>query len=110
MLASVVTLPLGKMCTVPATSRRTLVRNVTVSTTPPVPLTPGPGPVAQAEGADRARPAPPAGTVDHRHVAHPHLILEHEEESGDDVAHDVLRPEADGRSDDAGTGQDRPAG
>ena len=43
--------------------------------------------------------------VDDGHVAHAHLILEDEEEAGDDVAHERLCPEADRQPDDAGAGE-----
>ena len=49
----------------------------------------------------------PVDAVDSRDVADAHLILEDEEEAGDDVAHQVLRAEADRQAGDAGAGQNR---
>jgi len=49
----------------------------------------------------------PAGAVDHRDVAHPHLILDDEEEAGDHVADQRLRAESHRKADDAGAGQHR---
>ena len=41
------------------------------------------------------------------HVAHRQRILEQQEDAGDDVAHQRLGPEADGDTDDTGTGKQR---
>ena len=49
----------------------------------------------------------PALAVDDGDVADAHLILEDQEEAGDDVAHQRLRAEADRQADDAGAGQRR---
>src|SRR5215470_19059174 len=57
MLASVVTVPLGKMCTVPARSRRTMVRKVTVSTSPPTPFTTATSPTRTWSSSTRKKPA-----------------------------------------------------
>ena len=49
----------------------------------------------------------PRDTVDAREVADAHLIFEDQKESGDDVAHQVLRAEADREAGDARAGQNR---
>ena len=56
----------------------------------------------QVDGLDE-----PALSVDDGDVADAHLILEDQEEAGDDVAHERLRAEADGKPDDAGAGERR---
>ena len=49
----------------------------------------------------------PTLPVDDGDVADAHLILEDQEKTGDDVAHQRLRAEADGEPDDAGAGERR---
>ncbi len=82
MLTSVLISPFGYTCTAPVSSRSTMVRRLTCSTSPPWPLI----------GGD---------------VADADLIFEDEEEAGDDVADQRLRAEADGQADDAGAGEHR---
>ena len=57
---------------------------------------------AEVDLLDRA-----GDVVDPRQIADPHLILENQKETGDDVAHEILRAEADRQARDAGAGQDR---
>ena len=47
----------------------------------------------------------PGHAVDARAVADAHLVFEDQEEARDDVAHEVLRAEADGQAGDAGAGE-----
>ena len=63
--------------------------------------------VAQDDGAQVDLLDDPGDAVDPRQIADPHLILEDQEEAGDDVAHQVLRAEADRQPGNAGAGQDR---
>ena len=58
---------------------------------------------AQRDPLDRA--LRPAAEVDG--VADPHLILGHDEEAGDEVAHHGLGAEAQGHARDAGSGDER---
>ena len=48
------------------------------------------------------------GGADANDVAERELVLELEEEPGDEVAHEALRAEGDGEADDAGAGEQRP--
>ena len=80
--ASAVMVPFGNTCTAPSPSRTTIVRRLISSTMP-------------------------VHAVDAREIADAHLILEDEEEARDDVAHEILRAEADRQAGDAGAGQDR---
>ena len=82
MLASVLTSPFGKTWTVPCL-------------------------VAQHDRPQVHLLDQPALAVDDRDVADAHLVLEDQEEAGDDVAHQRLRAEADRQADDAGAGQRR---
>ena len=63
--------------------------------------------VAQHDGPEVDGLDEPALSVDDGDVADAHLILEDQEEAGDDVAHERLRAEADGQPDDAGAGERR---
>jgi len=74
--------PFGNTWTTPPRSRRTIVRNVMDSTSPP-----------------RA--------VHDGNVAHAHLVLQHQEEPADDVPDQVLGPEPDRQPEDAGAGKNQ---
>ena len=66
----------------------------------------GAGTVAEGDGAEFDFLDEALGAVDDGPVAGAKLVLEEDEESGYEVAHEFLRPEADSESDDSGAGED----
>ncbi len=63
--------------------------------------------VAQRDGAKRDGFDQAAGAVDDGHVTQSDLILENDEESADQVPHEILRSEPDGQADNPRTGKNR---
>ena len=61
---------------------------------------------AQHNGAQANLFHKAAGAVDDGYVAHAHLVFQDDEETGDEVAHQVLRSEADRQAADAHAGED----
>ena len=63
--------------------------------------------VPEPDGADRDRFDRSAQCPDLDIFADPEGVIDQEEDAGYDIADQRLRPEADGKADDTGTGQQR---